>query len=66
MIEVDEKKLDSLLENYFISCYGLYLDSSGKDCNHGYIKTLLGEVKSCQFCNYRHKETIKEWLKEEK
>ncbi len=66
MIKVDEKKLDSLLKNSLISCHGLYLDSSERDCNLGYTKTLLGKVRIiCQNCKFRDKEAIKEWLKEE-
>lgn len=65
MIKVDEKKLDSLLENSLISCHGLYRDSHRRGCHNGYIKTLLGEVKICQYCRFGYEEGIKDWLKEE-
>ena len=64
-IEVDEKKLDALLENSLISHHGLYRDSTGTGCNNGYIETPYGEVKICEWCLFRNKETIKEWLRKE-
>ena len=64
-IEVDEKKLDALLENSLINHCGLCRDSTGTSCNNGYIETPYGEVKTCDWCLLKDKQSIKEWLRKE-
>lgn len=64
MIEVDEKKLDSLLENSLISCLGIssdyYDDRSCEKFDYLEIKSF-----ACSFCYLRNKQSIKEWLRKE-
>ena len=64
MIEVDEKKLDAVVERSLISCYGLHRKFYG-DCNHGRTKTPYGESNICAWCVFGNERSIKEWLKEE-
>ena len=63
MIEVDEKKLDAVLNNSLISCLGISSDYFGdKSC-----EKVDSEIKvfMCSFCNFRDKKSIKEWLRKE-
>lgn len=63
MIEVDEKKLDALLNNSIISCSGIsseyFVDKSCEKVDSE-IKVFM-----CSFCNFRDKKSIKEWLRKE-
>lgn len=63
MIEVDEKKLDAVLNNLIISCLGISSDYFGdKSC-----EKVDSEIKAfmCSFCNFRDKKSIKDWLRKE-
>lgn len=63
MIEVDEKKLDAVLNNSLIGCLGISSDYFGdRSCE----KFDLGAKSfGCSFCYLRDKQSIKEWLREE-
>lgn len=63
MIEVDEKKLDAVLNNSLISCLGISIEYFNDRTCQGYNP----EVKafSCSLCCLKNKQSIKEWLKEE-
>lgn len=61
MIEVDEKKLDALLENSLISCLGISSDYFGdRSC-----EKVDSEIKvfMCSFCNFRDKKKYKRMAK---
>lgn len=63
MIEVDEEKLDAVLNNSIISCLGISSDYFGdRSCEKVDI-----EIKGfmCSFCNFRDKKSIKDWLRKE-
>lgn len=64
MIEVDEKKLDAVLNNSLISCLGISSDYFGdRSCEK--FDDLGIKSCACSFCYLRDKQSIKEWLKEE-
>lgn len=61
MIEVDEKKLDKLLNAFGQNCDYLYEEAYGKYCCHG---VLNNEPQKCGDCQFKNSKSIKEWLKE--
>ena len=65
MIKVDEKKLDALLENSLISCLGIASDYfDDRSCEK--FDDLGIKSFACSYCYLRNKQSIKEWLKEER
>ena len=63
-IEVDEKKLDAVLNNSLISCLGISSDYfSDRSCEK--FDDLDIKSFACSYCYLRDKQSIKEWLKEE-
>lgn len=63
MINVDEKKLDALLENSLISCLGISSDYFGdRSCEKFDLET---KSFACSYCYLRDKKSIKEWLRDE-
>lgn len=62
MIEVDEKKLDKLLNAFGHNCDYLYEEAYGKYCCHG---VLINEPQKCGNCQFKNSKSIKEWLRKE-
>lgn len=63
MIEVDEKKLDAVLNNSLIGCLGISSDYFGdRSCEKF---DLVDKSFACAYCYLRDKQSIKEWLREE-
>ncbi len=63
VIKVDEKKLDTVLNNSLIGCLGISSDYfHDRSCEKFNL-----EVKSfsCSLCCLKNKQSIKDWLKEE-
>lgn len=72
MIKVDEKKLDAVLgvSLFKLCCSNLAENYYGVPCNHGNMEAEYPgygtfQFKSCQFCDFKNIETIKEWLRKE-
>lgn len=62
MIEVDEKKLDKLLNAFGHNCDYLHEEAYGKYCCHG---VLINEPQKCGNCQFKNSKSIKEWLRKE-
>lgn len=63
MIEVDEKKLDAVLNNSLISCLGISSDYFGdRSCEKFDLRS---KKCACSFCSLRDRQSIKEWIREE-
>lgn len=63
-IEVDEKKLDAVLNNSIISCLGISSDYFGdRSCEK--FDDLGVKSFECSFCYLRNKQSIKEWIRNE-
>lgn len=60
-IEVDERKVDKLLNAFGHNCDYLHEEAYGKYCSHG---VLINEPQKCRNCQFKNSESIKEWLKE--
>ena len=60
-IEVDEKKLDKLLNAFGQNCDYLYQEVYEKYCSHGIINN---EPNECKNCKFKNSKSIKDWLKE--
>lgn len=61
-IEVDEKKLDKVLNAFGHNCDYLYQEVYGRYCQQG---VFTNEPKECKNCQFKNSQSIKEWLKEE-
>lgn len=62
-IEVDEKKLDTVLNNSIIGCLGISSDYFGDRSCEKFDMGIKGF--SCSHCYLRDKQSIKVWLREE-
>lgn len=62
-IEVDEEKLDTILNNSIISCLGISSDYFGdRSCEK---IDLVRKSFSCSYCYLRDEQSIKDWLRKE-
>lgn len=62
-IEVDEEKLDAVLENSLISCLDISSDYfNDRSCEKF---DLVRKSFACSYCCFRDKKSIKEWLRKE-
>ena len=59
MIEVDEKKLDKLLNAFGNNCDYLFQEVFRKYCCHGIINNTPRE---CKYCQFKNTQSIKKWL----
>lgn len=71
-IEVDEEKLDAVLgvSLFKLCCSNLAENYYGVPCNHGNMEAEYPgygtfQFNTCQFCNFKNIEAIKEWLRKE-
>ena len=62
MIEVDEGKLDKLLNAFGHNCDYLHEEAYGRYCCHG---VLINEPQKCGNCQFKNSKSIKEWLRKE-
>lgn len=62
-IEVNEERLDALLENSNINCRDMFRKLNGIPCDD-VILNILGRRK-CMYCALVNKQSLKEWLKKE-
>lgn len=61
-IEVDEARLDKLLNAFGHNCDYLFQEVYKKYCCHGIINN---EPNKCRNCQFRNGHLIKEWLKDD-
>lgn len=61
-MEVDENKIDKLLDAFGHNCDYLYSEVYGGYCVHGILNN---EPNKCRNCQFRNIESIKEWLKDD-
>ncbi len=62
-IKVEEEKLDKLLNAFGHNCDYLYQEVYKYYCCQGMF---INEPQKCRNCRFKNKDSIKEWLKEEK
>lgn len=60
-IEVDEKKLDKVLNAFGHNCDYLYQEVYRRYCSYGIINN---ELQKCKNCKFKNSKLIKDWLKE--
>lgn len=62
MIEVEEEKLDKLLNAFDQNCDYLYQEVYERYYCHGLINN---EPNECRNCKFKNSKSIKEWLRKE-
>lgn len=61
-MEVDENRLDKVLNAFGQNCDYLYEEAYGKYCCHG---VLINEPQKCGNCQFKNSKSIKDWLRKE-
>lgn len=61
-MEVDENKINKLLNAFGHNCDYLYQGVYERYCCHGIVNN---EPSECKNCKFKNSKSIKEWLKEE-
>lgn len=61
-MEVDENRLNKLLNAFGNNCDYLYQEVYKKYCCHGIINN---EPKECKNCKFKNSKSIKDWLRKE-